>query len=118
MIANTFYNRRNPQIPQILELDDAALLAQSYFNSSLPTKMFAHGLNGSPSAGYASRNGYLLKEDCNFICVDWSVMATGNYSYVGTNYVPLAGELTGSFINFLVASSGAPLSSFHLIGHR
>ena len=60
---------------------------------------------------------YLEKEDCNFIAVDWSKMATGNYSYVGTNYVPLAGILTGEFINFLVAE-GTNFDDLHLTGHR
>ena len=105
--------------------------------------MFAHGLGGSPSAGYKSKDGsplklpsfrkivkmlmtitylihsgYLQREDCNFISVDWSVMAAaGDYNYVGTYYVPLAGNLTGEYINFLV-SQGTPLSAFHLVGHR
>lgn len=61
--------------------------------------------------------GYLERQDCNFIAIDWSTMATGNYSYVSTNYVPLAGMLTGKFINFLV-TEGATLDDFHLIGHR
>lgn len=56
-------------------------------------------------------------EDCNFIAVDWSAMATGNYSYVGENYVPLAGQLTGQFINFLV-EQGTQLENLHLTGHR
>ena len=60
---------------------------------------------------------YLEKEDCNFIAVDWSNMATGNYSYVGTYYVPFAGILTGGFINFLVAE-GTNLDDLHLTGHR
>ena len=110
--------RKNRDVPQVLEPDDVSLLLRSNFNSSLPTKMYAHGLGGLPDFGYPSKDGYLLKEDCNFICVDWSVMATGNYSYVGTYYVPLAGQLTGAFVNFLTAQTGAPLDSFHLIGHR
>jgi hypothetical protein len=61
--------------------------------------------------------GYLERQDCNFIAIDWSTMATGNYSYVSTNYVPLAGMLTGKFINFLI-TEGAKLDDFHLIGHR
>ncbi|KZS04452.1 Pancreatic lipase-related 2-like protein [Daphnia magna] len=84
--------------------------------TSLETKLFAHGLNSSPTYSYPTKNGYLEKQDCNFIAVDWSTMATGNYSYVATNYVPLAGTLTGQFINFLV-SHGAMLDDFHLTGH-
>ena len=56
-------------------------------------------------------------EDCNFFSIDWSRMAVGNYSYVATYYIPLAGNLTGQFINFLV-DNGADLDLIHLIGHR
>ena len=57
-------------------------------------------------------------QNVNFIAVDWSKMAAdGDYAYVATNYIPLAGNLTGSYINFL-AEQGVPLDSFHLIGHR
>ena len=56
-------------------------------------------------------------QDCNFIAVDWSAMAVGNYSYVGTYYVPLAGKLTGQFVNFLIAQ-GTQLDNIHLTGHR
>ncbi|XP_046439287.1 pancreatic triacylglycerol lipase-like isoform X2 [Daphnia pulex] len=110
------FTRENPNEPQILELDNATLLHQSNYNNSLKTKFFAHGLNGSPTYSYPTKDGYLERQDCNFIAIDWSTMATGNYSYVSTNYVPLAGMLTGKFINFLV-TEGATLDDFHLIGH-
>ena len=133
-------NRQNPADPQILELDNVTLLHESSYNNSLKTKFFAHGLNGSPTYSYLTKDGnaliaqnqlrflkilckptnfegYLEREDCNFIAIDWSTMATGNYSFVATNYVPLAGVLTGKFINFLV-NEGATLDDFHLIGHR
>lgn len=44
-------------------------------------------------------------------------MANGNYSYVGTYYVPLAGMLTGQFVNFLIVQ-GTELDNLHLVGHR
>lgn len=115
-ISFQLFTRKNSNEPQILELDDTTLLFQSNYNKSLETKLFAHGLNSSPTYSYPTKNGYLEKQDCNFIAVDWSTMATGNYSYVATNYVPLAGTLTGQFINFLV-SHGAMLDDFHLTGH-
>jgi hypothetical protein len=58
---------------------------------------------------------YLLREDCNFISVDWSVLASGDYQAVALINVPIAGAVTGAFLDFLV-SQGTPISSFHLIG--
>lgn len=58
---------------------------------------------------------YLLREACNFISVDWSVLASGDYTFVAINNVPVAGAATGAFVDFLV-SQGTPLSAFHLIG--
>ncbi|KAK4036457.1 hypothetical protein OUZ56_028511 [Daphnia magna] len=109
------FTRNNPDVAQILQVDDNALLEQSNYNSSLPTKIFAHGWVGFPDQGYSSKNEYLLREDCNFISVDWSVLASGDYTFVAINNVPVAGAATGAFVDFLV-SQGAPLTSFHLIG--
>lgn len=58
---------------------------------------------------------YLSREDCNFISVDWSVLAAGDYTFVALNGVPLAGTTTGAFVDFLFRQ-GTPLSAFHLIG--
>lgn len=61
--------------------------------------------------------GYLKRMECNFICVNWSAMAVGELGYVAENYVPIAGQLTGQFINFL-NEHGTPLASMHIIAHR
>lgn len=58
---------------------------------------------------------YLLREDCNFISVDWSVLAGGDYEDVALINVPIAGAVTGAFVDFLVLQ-GTPMFSFHLIG--
>lgn len=56
------FNRKNPTLPQILELDDLTLLQQSNYDNRLRTKFFAHGLNGSPRASYPTRNGSQNKQ--------------------------------------------------------
>jgi Lipase len=111
------------------------LLTQSHFNKSLPTKIYSHGLNGFPSEqGWGLRDGkitlldavckwklrreivgYLQLEDCNFIAVDWSLLAAGDFTVVATVGVPIAGTFTGSFVDFLI-DQGAVMESFHLIG--
>jgi hypothetical protein len=57
----------------------------------------------------------LLREDCNFISVDWSVLASGDHETVALINVPIAGAVTGEFVDFLVFQ-GTPIFSFHLIG--
>jgi len=49
------------------------------------------------------------------LLVDWSVLAAGDYTYVATNGVPVAGVTTGAFVDFLV-QQGTPLSSIYLVG--
>lgn len=109
-------NRINPNEAQVLELGDSVLLSKSNFDIYLPTKIYSHGWIGDPSAqGWGIRDGYLQTEDCNFIAVDWSVLARGDFADVARTSVPIVGEVTGSFIDFLV-EHGASLRSFHLIG--
>lgn len=110
------FTRRNPTQPQILELGNTAQLIGSNFNIELPTKIYAHGYLESPaSQDHAVRNSYLRHEDCNFVAIDWSVLAQGDWPFVARNNAPIAGALTGAFIDNLV-DFGAPLDSFHVIG--
>jgi hypothetical protein len=113
--------RFNPTQPQILELDNLESLQESFFDPSLPTKIFAHGWNGSPLSAYSTRDGkqffqrfywaetisinffskaYLSREECNFIAVDWSVLASGiEYPLIVERDVPRAAVHTGSVNN-------------------
>ncbi|XP_032787676.2 phospholipase A1 member A [Daphnia magna] len=109
------FTRANPTRAQLLYLNDDAVLGQSYYNHSLPTKLIAHGHYGSPTLAYSMRDAYLEKEDCNVISVDWSVLAAGEYVMVAQNGVPTAGLTTGEFVNYLIIK-GTPLNAFHLIG--
>ncbi|XP_045031572.1 inactive pancreatic lipase-related protein 1 [Daphnia magna] len=112
------FTRFNPTQAQILELDNLQALEQSFYDPSLPTKFFAHGLHDGPGAAYSSRDAYLQREDCNFIAIDWSVLASGiEYPIIVERDVPRAAVHTGQFIDFLVGNTGAPFESIHLMGH-
>ena len=47
--------------------------------------------------------------------MDWSILAAGEYNDVAIKNVPIAGETTGAFIDFLV-QQGTLLNSIHLVG--
>lgn len=101
---------------QILELGNRDSVKFSNYNSTLHTKIFAHGWNSDPTASYPVRDGssfirlifksdkhpvfdaleYLKQEDCNFIAVDWSHLATGfYYPRIATQYVPATATHVG-----------------------
>ena len=133
------WTRINPITLQELFIGDAVSLAASNFDSSKPTKVFAHGWrmngydnnavfslrDGIPYSFYDSNNRchsnrnflleFLAKEDCNFIAVDWEELANNlNYYSSAANTQPV-GNLTGYFINFLIAQ-GTNVNQFHVIG--
>ncbi|KAI9557515.1 hypothetical protein GHT06_017343 [Daphnia sinensis] len=112
------FTQFNPTMPQILELDNLERLQLSFFDPLLPTKIFAHGWNSGPLSAYSSRDAYIYREDCNFIAVDWSVLASGiEYPLIVERDVPRAAVHVGQFIDFLVENTGTPFSNFHLMGH-
>jgi hypothetical protein len=49
-----------------LQPGDAALLGQSYYNKSLPTKIDAHGFGGHSSSSYGARDGIKILENYQF----------------------------------------------------
>ncbi|EFX89463.1 hypothetical protein DAPPUDRAFT_303060 [Daphnia pulex] len=112
------WTRNNPVTLQELFIGDATSLAASNFDSSKPTKVFAHGwrMNGyDNNAVFSLRDEFLAKEDCNFIAVDWEELANNlNYYSSAANTQPV-GILTGDFINFLI-SQGTNVNLFHVIG--
>lgn len=109
------FTRKNPDTAQFLQVGNILLLEQSNYNNSLPTKIFVHGYGAVPSQGYSAKDAYLLREDCNFISVDWTTLGSSNYVLVAVNNIPIAGSTTGAFVDFLF-SQGTPLDAFHLIG--
>lgn len=121
-ITYQLFTNLNPTDPHILRADDLEALQQSNFNPELPTKIFAHGWGGSPRDFYSSRDGYLSREQCNFIAMNWTDMSTGplpppaDYPYVVEVQVPRAGRNLGELVDFIIENTGAPVSSFHLVG--
>jgi len=116
-IVFELYTRQNPVDPQLLKLGDLVALQESNYNHSLPTKIFAHGWNADAVSGYSARNQYLIREDCNFISTDWSVLAAGiDYPFIALIHVPMAGQHVAAFVDFLI-DNGTPIENFHLMGH-
>ena len=52
------FDRRNQDVPQILELGNEAQFDASNFMLNLPVKIFVHGWDGTPDTGYSSVKGY------------------------------------------------------------
>lgn len=93
--------RRNPKIFEELLIGDVLSLTLSNYVRTNPTRIFL--------------TGFLLREDCNFIAVDWSFLALPlSYPTAASNVQPV-GVLTGNLVNFLI-SQGADQSQFHLMG--
>nr|CAH0104974.1 unnamed protein product [Daphnia galeata] len=111
------WTRRNPLLFQELFINDERGLSASNFVRTNPTKIYVHGFteNGQNDLSFRIRGGYLEKENCNFITVDWALLAMGpDYLRAARNTRPV-GLLTGNFVNFLI-SQGVDLSKLHLIG--
>lgn len=97
----------------------------SNFNPQRPTKMVAHGWNGSPETFKGTRFGilhmtalraapqlyfyghvltvteFLAHEDCNFIAIDWTELGTGvDYPLILYRGVPKAALETGYYFSF------------------
>ncbi|XP_059351094.1 lipase member I-like [Daphnia carinata] len=112
------WTRKNPYVQETLLTDDVALLSQSNFNASNPTRMFIHGwnMNGhSHTLLINLKNEFLANEDCNFIAVDWETLAnTGSYFSSASSTQPI-GVATGDFINFLI-TQGLNVNQLHIIG--
>ena len=57
---------------------------------------------------------FLIKENCNFIAVDWEESANIGYFSSASKVQPI-GILTGNFLNFLI-TQGLKVSQLHIIG--
>lgn len=60
---------------------------------------------------------YLKKGEYNFIAVNWSLLAAGEFLIVEKDGVPVAGATLAAFIEFLIQNTATPLQDFHLIGY-
>lgn len=136
-----FLCRENPVNLQELFTNDVVLLNASFFDVSKQTYIFIHGwrMNGYDNeAVLLIRDGillflsmpisschltlkntvpieFLLKEDCNFVAVDWENLANNINYYSSAANTQEVGILTGNFVNFLI-SFGSELSKLHIIG--
>lgn len=116
-VVYQLFTRRNPSKYQILELDDLERLSKSNYDPKLLVKVYAAGWGNDGSIAYPTKDEYLLREDCNFIVVDWfSLQIPVLVPEEGRHIITEAGQQTGAFIEFLI-NDGTPLSAFHLIGH-
>jgi len=59
--------------------------------------------------------GWLEKENCNAISVDWSALATGDPYEVAEFNSPIVGATLAAFVDFLV-QKGASIKNIHLVG--
>ena len=96
---------------------NASGLAASHYDSAKKTKIYGHGctMSGYDSTATAMRDAFLGAEDCNFISVNWEKLAGSIYYYASAENTQLVGQLTGDFINFLVAQ-GTLLTNIHIVG--
>lgn len=107
------YTRKNPTNRQTFTINDLDGFQQSFFNASLPIKMYSAGWPSGEN-NYA-RDQYLLSEDCNYFNIEWQVLAP-SAAYVEPA-IRVAGIQTGAFIDFIIQNTTATNGSFHLIGH-
>ncbi|XP_045770309.1 pancreatic triacylglycerol lipase-like [Maniola jurtina] len=110
------FTRRNPTSPQRLTSNATSVL-MSNFNPNSPTVVSVHGWMGNLDAAnnIAIRDAILDNDNCNVIIMDWSKLASADYSTVVAG-VPAVGRGLGQFLNFLGSVTGITLDSIHLIG--
>ncbi|KAL0963590.1 hypothetical protein UPYG_G00308310 [Umbra pygmaea] len=96
---------------------EASLKSNTYFNSSLPTKIIVHGyraLGTKPSWVKILAQALLQAQNANVVVVDWVYGASFAYNLVVDNYKEVAVQIS-VFINQL-KNHGCKLESFHFIG--
>lgn len=104
------------KVKEELKVDDARLLFRSSFNPFLPTKVLVHGWNAGDPPIDVPANAFLKHfQKCNVIEVDWREGSNTNYITARTRDAS-TGQAVADFIKFLVASGGASLDDFELIG--
>ncbi|XP_072399608.1 lipase member H-like [Diabrotica undecimpunctata] len=111
------YTRLNPEVPQILRINDVAALQNSNINYNRPTVFFFHGFLESSQSDNAVqiRNAYLHIGDYNVILVNNERLLAGlDFLTAALNCEPI-GKFSAKFVDFLVVQ-GLQLSSLHIIG--
>jgi len=109
------YTRKNPTEQQTLQLNDLDALRKSNYNPNANVKFYFPGWGNNGSVTYRTRDQYLIREDCNFLAIDWRTAQKPNYTDV-VESITETGLHTSAFIDFLI-DNGTPRSAFHIIGH-
>ncbi|CAH0559149.1 unnamed protein product [Brassicogethes aeneus] len=112
------FTRLNPKYHQQLILNEDTILNGSNIDFKKPTKMYITGTFGTYTSqdSQATKNAYLVNQDCNMILVDASEILTGIDLRSGAYILaePVALEVA-EFIDYMV-TKGLKLSDLELIG--
>lgn len=113
------FTRNNPNESQILSMDNAESITNSYFNREHPTRFTIHGWTGDSDSSINAeiRDAYLQLGEFNVIFVDWGAGAqTPNY-VAARNRVGPTGTALGAFIQYLSEVTGASTREMTIIGY-
>ncbi|KAK0167247.1 hypothetical protein PV327_004672 [Microctonus hyperodae] len=114
------YTKKNPTLPQELQINNENSLVNSNFNSKHKTIILIHGFTESASKEFAQTvsNEYLKRDNYNIIRVNWEKLAAGPFHYYSNavNNVPLVGKHTAKLIEWLEAKKIISISKLHIIG--
>ncbi|KOB74604.1 Neutral lipase [Operophtera brumata] len=109
---------QNPSSPQVIVNGDANTIWSSNYDASRPLAVIAHGWNndGTSEVNTLLTSSFLAVQDCNVIVLDWSTLASANY--ISAAYgVPSVGQFLGSFLVWLINTTGGNWNNVHLVGH-
>ncbi|XP_048509444.1 pancreatic lipase-related protein 2 isoform X2 [Athalia rosae] len=104
-IEYQLYTRRNPGIPNLLVVNNAATLQRSSFNRSNPTVVYIHGYSErAPGLSAAT-----IRDDWGKLsALPWYITAVRNTRLVGPH--------VGGMVRWLDAQGAVPMSRVHVIG--
>jgi len=113
------WTRQNPSSYQELMFEDLQSVVDSNFNASLKTKVLVHGYTGGGAQSWVIRMkaGFLEKEDCNVISVDWAPLAGPAPWYgVAVANARKVGARAGQYLAFLKENLGLSYEDVHVLG--
>merc|ERR1711971_1136081 len=113
------WTRQNPSRTQEIMFEDLQSVVDSNFNASLKTKVLVHGYTGDGDQSWVIRmkNGFLEKEDCNVISVDWAPLAGPAPWYgVAVANVRNVGARAGKMLSFLKENVQLSYDDIHVLG--
>ncbi|XP_050600692.1 pancreatic lipase-related protein 2-like [Bombus affinis] len=118
-IIFTLYTRKNPEIGEVLVLNDISSVQMSQWNPKRKTAIITHGWinNGLSPACTLIRDALIKVTNWNVIVVDWSKIA-GNLIYpIVADHIPRVATKVASFVNFMRTEAGLRTSKLRIIGH-